>query len=258
ARATRSGRRARRSRSRRIARARRRRTRGAVGALVATLEQWVTGQLRIAPASPGHCNGRAWVQNAWVFGGIHMHRTTIVSSAGALLALISLAGCEPAPPAASTAAAPPAATASAAPQARNSYQDWPTGGYRVVENWPKPLPDTRHSHEGWTWGSFGGVYAESPDRVWIAMRGELPLPAGAAPWTPYVALNPSRGNATGNGDGITATCGDEPKRGWERRFEHSIFIVNRNGELVDEWPHLDPMFSQLPCGRGPHQVKISP
>jgi len=132
------------------------------------------------------------------------------------------------------------------------------GDYEPVVPWPKPLPDTRHSHAGWTWGSFGGVYAETPDRIWIAMRGELPLPEGAAPWTPYVALNPSRGNATGNGDGITATCGDEPKRGWERRFEHSIIVVDREGNLVDEWPHLDPMFSQLPCGRGPHQIKISP
>ena len=138
-----------------------------------------------------------------------------------------------------------------------SYQDWPTGPYKVVENWPKPLPDTRHSHDGWTWGSFGSVYAESPDRIWIAMRGELPLPAGAAPWTPYVALIPAR-TATGNSDGMTATCGEEPKRGWERRFEHSIFVVNRAGELVDEWPELDKLFSATPCGRGPHQIKISP
>ena len=49
-----------------------------------------------------------------------------------------------------------------------------------------------------------------------------------------------------------------PKRGWERRFEHSIIIVDRQGNLVDEWPHLDELFSQLPCGRGPHQIKISP
>ena len=62
---------------------------------------------------------------------------------------------------------------------RWSHQDWPTGHYRVVENWPKPLPDARHSHDGWTWGSFGGVYAENPDRIWVAMRGELPLPNGA-------------------------------------------------------------------------------
>jgi hypothetical protein len=154
-----------------------------------------------------------------------------------------------------------AATLSQAPRGQNanrqSFQDWPTGPYRVVENWPKPLPDTRHSHAGWTWGSFGGVYAENPDRIWIAMRGELPLPADAKPWTPYAALNPAR-QSTGNTDGLSATCEKVDLRGWERRFEHSIFIVDRNGNLVDEWPHLDKLFSQQPCGRGPHQIKISP
>ena len=149
-------------------------------------------------------------------------------------------------------------SAQSAPAARWSHQDWPTGHYRVVEGWPKPLPDTRHSHDGWTWGSFGGVYAENPNRIWIAMRGELPLPAGTAPWTPYAALNPSRGNSTGNGDGISATCQPEAKRGWERRFQHSIIILDGQGNMVGEWPHLDEMFSKLPCGRGPHQIKIGP
>ena len=72
----------------------------------------------------------------------------------------------------------PATQAQAKPETRWSHQDWPTGHYKVVEGWPKPLPDTRHSHDGWTWGSFGGVYAENPDRIWVAMRGELPLPGG--------------------------------------------------------------------------------
>jgi DNA-binding beta-propeller fold protein YncE len=151
----------------------------------------------------------------------------------------------------------------AEPQGREgerwSYQDWPTGPYKVVENWPKPLPDDRHSHAGWTWGSFGGVYAESPDRIWIAMRGELPLPEGAAPWTPYAALNPTRGNSTGNADGMTATCEPTALRGWERRFEHSIFVVDRDGNLVDYWPELEKIFDDpARCGRGPHQIKISP
>jgi hypothetical protein len=180
----------------------------------------------------------------------------------ALVSVFGLVGCgqtdAPAPPGSAAASIAGGATAAFARTERWSYHDWPTGPYRVVENWPKPLPDTRHSHDGWTWGSFGGVYAESPDRIWLAMRGELPLPEGAAPWTPYIALNPPRGNATGNGDGITATCGEEPKRGWERRWEHSIIVVDGEGNLVDEWPHLDPMFSQQPCGRGPHQIKISP
>lgn len=58
--------------------------------------------------------------------------------------------------------------------------------------------------------------------------------------------------------GIGATCEELPKRGWERRYEHSIFIVDRQGNLVDEWPDLEKLFSQLPCGRGPHQIKMSP
>ena len=133
------------------------------------------------------------------------------------------------------------------------------GPYELVENWPQPLPDGPDGvkHEGWTWGSVGGIYAESPDRIWVAMRGELPLPTGAKPWTPYGLLNPSRGNATGNDDGLSATCEPVAKRGWERRYHHTIFVVNRDGKLVQDWPHLNKMF-EMTCGRGPHRIKMSP
>ena len=47
--------------------------------------------------------------------------------------------------------APPSAT-EAKPASRWSHQDWPTGHYKVVEGWPKPLPDTRHSHAGMDMG----------------------------------------------------------------------------------------------------------
>src|SRR4030095_13179506 len=135
------------------------------------------------------------------------------------------------------AAQSPATQAQAKLEGRWSHQDWPTGHYRVVEGWPKPLPDTRHSHDGWTWGSFGGVSAETPDRICGAM---------------------SRETATGNSDGLSATCQPDKKRGWERRFQHSIIVFDRQGNLVGEWPHLEELFSKLPCGRGPHQIKISP
>ena len=74
-------------------------------------------------------------------------------------------------------------------------------------DWPKPLPDGPDgvSHDGWTWGSMGSVYAESPDRIWVAMRGELPLPEGAEPWTPYSLLDPPH-RSTGNDDGLNARC----------------------------------------------------
>lgn len=134
------------------------------------------------------------------------------------------------------------------------------GPYELVPNWPQPLPDGPDGvkHEGWTWGSVGAVYAETPDRIWIAQRGELPLPAGAKPWTPYALLNPSRGSATGNDDGLGATC--EPtaqKRGWERRYHHVIFAVDRAGKMVESWPQHDKLF-EMTCGRGPHKIKMSP
>src|SRR5690349_5060143 len=91
-----------------------------------------------------------------------------VAGASVVLGAAFLSGCEPGAGPAVTAQ-PAATSAAARADGRWSYQDWPTGHYRVAENWPKPLPDTRHSHAGWTWGSFGGVYAETPDRIWIAM-----------------------------------------------------------------------------------------
>ena len=144
------------------------------------------------------------------------------------------------------------------PATRWSHQDWPTGHYKVVEDWPKPLPDTRHSHDGWTWGSFGGVYAENPDRIWIAMRGELPLPPGAKPWTPYAALKPPRGNATGNGDGLTRRASRS------RSADGSAASSTRSSSwtATASWSTSGRTSTRcsakLPCGRGPHQIKISP
>ncbi len=129
------------------------------------------------------------------------------------------------------------------------------GPYQVVTGWPKPLPDDAHSHDGWTWGSTAGVFAESPDRVWIVQRGELPLPPGAAPWTPYGALDRS---ATGT---VAAGVPDYPQSGgpraWERKMRHVIFAVDREGKMVKDFLHLDHLFDR-PDGRGPHQIKISP
>ena len=129
-----------------------------------------------------------------------------------------------------------------------------------MPNWPQPLPDGPDGvkHDGWTWGSVGAVYAETPDRIWIAQRGELPLPEKAKPWTPYALLTPSRGSATGNTDGLSATCEPVAKRGWERRWHHSVIVVNRDGKLVQDWPFMEKMFSQTACGRGPHKIKMNP
>ncbi len=123
------------------------------------------------------------------------------------------------------------------------------GHYYQPEPFPQSLPDDLHSHDGWTWGSMAAVFAESQDRIWIAMRGELPLPEGAEPWTPYSLLNPSRGNAP--------PTDDNGRRGYERRYLHVMIAVNSEGELVEYWPQHDEFFD-VRGGRGPHKIKMSP
>ena len=115
----------------------------------------------------------------------------------ALLAPAAFIGCG------SPASGPEQVSAPASQGQSSSSQVFEKGGqeefgpYEPVENWPQPLPDGPDgvTHEGWTWGSVGAVYAETPDRIWIAQRGELPLPPGATPWTPYGLLSPPEGPA---------------------------------------------------------------
>ena len=128
-----------------------------------------------------------------------------------------------------------------------------TGDYEIVPNWPQPLPDGPDGvkHAGFTWGSGGGVYAESPDVVWIAQRGERPLPPGAKPWTIGTLLIPPR--ADSGRDDYTGN------QGFQRRWHHNIFAVDRNGKTVIEWPQMDTFLAPpRSLARGPHRIMMSP
>src|SRR6266705_5664200 len=166
----------------------------------------------------------------------------ILLAVGLLSAAIAVGCTSPS----STTSSAPAATAPAAAQEKGGQEE--TGPYEVVADWPKPLPDEADGvkHAGWTWGSVGAVFAETPDRIWIAQRGELPLPPGAKPWTPYGMLNPAR-TSTGNDDGLGPTCEPAEKRGWQRRYHHVIFVVDHNGKMVQSWPQYDKLF-EMTCG----------
>ena len=48
-----------------------------------------------------------------------------------------------------------------------------TGPYEVVRGWPKDI-STLPGNEKWTHGAGQGVFAESPNRVFMLFRGELP------------------------------------------------------------------------------------
>src|SRR6188508_3108938 len=118
-------------------------------------------------------------------------RSVTNSLAGGLLVAAAL-GASTSP---TSTLAPEAAAQAPAPQ--KGGQDM-YGPYEVVENWLQPLPDGDDGvkHEGWTFGSQAAVFAETPDRIWIAQRGELPVPAGAKSWTPYAQISPTPGSAT--------------------------------------------------------------
>src|SRR6188768_1839987 len=98
------------------------------------------------------------------------------------------------------------------------------GDYEIVTPWPKPLPDTDLSHDGWTWGSGAGVFAESPDKVWVSQRGEISLPPG----TCGCMLEPRRTNT-----GRRPYSGNPYK--YEMRRHHLVFAVDRAGNTIEEW-----------------------
>ena len=111
------------------------------------------------------------------------------------------------------------------------------GPYEVVENWPQPLPGSEN--EAWTWGSTGGVFAETPNRIWIAQRGQLPLPEGAKP-----------------GDSVGLHRGNANRLRPQTRWTNCVVVVDRDGKLIETWTQHDELLSK--GGKGPHQIEISP
>ena len=106
-------------------------------------------------------------------------------------------------------------------------RSWPTGRSHCLT----PICHTR----GWTWGSGSGVWAESPDKVWIAQRGEVELPKGARPWTFAGLLTPPRTNT-----GRWPYSGNDP--GYQLR--------DREGKTIVEWLQHDRYLAP-PRGSGP-------
>ena len=202
-------------------------------------------------------------------------RWKVLAAAG-VTGLFALAGCSPPDSgsrptremnpeattglAAGTAAGagPEAAPATAADLVpAQTVQSVDMGDYEVVLDWPKPLPDDDLSHDGWTWGSGAGVLVESPDKVWVAQRGEIELPPGAEPWICPCLLEPRRTNT-----GRRAYSGND--YGYEMRRHHIVFAVDREGYAIEEWLQHDeylapPRGSGLgEMGRGPHKLLLNP
>ena len=78
------------------------------------------------------------------------------------------------------------------------------GAYEVVVGWPKPLSSVPGVGQ-WTWGAGQGVFAETPNRVFVLERGMLPeigrpkpqkiapsveFPIGRLPWRDATSASP--------------------------------------------------------------------
>lgn len=145
-----------------------------------------------------------------------------------------------------------------------------TGPYDAVRDWPKPL-STLPGHENWTWGSVQGVFAESPNRVYVIQRGELPrlarpatravpefgpslsFPVGGAP-----LRNASQGAASSPpGAGGPGADPDDPRQAWQgrmgidARWEHLLLVFNAAGDIVEQWTQWDSLFKR------PHSVYVT-
>ena len=58
-----------------------------------------------------------------------------------------------------------------------------TGAYDLVKNWPQDI-STLPGNEKWTYGAGESVFAESPNRIYMLFRGELPKMAPPKPVLP--------------------------------------------------------------------------
>ena len=113
-----------------------------------------------------------------------------------------------------------------------------TGPYELDPNWPQnPCGD------GLQIGSVGGIFAETPDRVFVFARGCLPKMTDRS-WGRPISIVPSR-NASGYD-----LSRDDPER--HPKWTHVLYVLDRNGKLVENWDQHNGMFVR------PHRVKINP
>jgi NHL repeat len=142
------------------------------------------------------------------------------------------------------------------------------GPYEVVKDWPKNI-STVAGNEKWTWGAGQSVYAESPDRVFLLFRGELPniprpqtklipefgpslsFPIGRLPWRDATVAALPGGGASGQDpeDGPKLFRGTV---GVDAKWEHCLTVVDASGNIIEQWTQWDKIFKR------PHFIAINP
>ena len=109
--------------------------------------------------------------------------------------------------------------------------------YDVVEAWHKPF-----AKQGFAFGGNSGVFAESPDRIFIAQRGEtrlpIPIPPEFAGYAGSIGIN-------------TLTATDL------RTWQNCLYTIDGDGNVIDIWEQWDYLCAGSE-GPGPHRIRISP
>ncbi len=117
------------------------------------------------------------------------------------------------------------------------------GPYDVVHNWPQ-----RFASPGYSQGSQSGVFAESPNRIFMLNRGELKLPDKLPDNCNTALADQCHYNGSWGSLGVKAPA---PKP----EVRNCIVVADASGKILEIWTQWDHLFLG---GRGPHKVKISP
>jgi hypothetical protein len=109
--------------------------------------------------------------------------------------------------------------------------------YEIVTGWHQPF-----ATPGYAFGGNSGVFAESPDRIFVLQRGEVPLPS---PLPPEYA-------------GHAGSIGINVLREVERTvWRNCIYTLDANGRVREIWTQWDDL-CETSGGPGPHRIRISP
>jgi len=132
-----------------------------------------------------------------------------------------------------------------------------TGQYNPVHGWPKQV------HEGWVGGSNQGVFAESPDRIFIVQRGWLPElerprntavpefgPSLSFPVNQVPFRNASQGPVASPPSYSASESITED--GVDYLWSDTIYIVDRNGDRIESWTQWDSLLKR------PHAIYENP
>lgn len=125
------------------------------------------------------------------------------------------------------------------PSSAQATEGGPVGPspYNVVRGWQQPF-----AGPGYAFGGNSGVFAESPDRIFVAQRGEFKLP------DPVPA---EYGGFAGSLKMNVLTLADR------REWRNCLYTLDSTGRVKERWTQWDHL-CEGSSGPGPHRVRISP